>query len=207
MTLKVSKWILALLLALWIVGQVTSAQTHAASPAVAKSSKSQLSTKTAKKIPARKVGPDLSGSLGTELEALVAGAGQLHLVLLSKNEKQIQAEMKTLSQTVRRAIEAAKSKNAREPASAGMMPTNHRKYLTNMLTDMAKTLDKSTAAKSRPSYLQDLFKHIVQVGKMYQVKGSYQVFFCAKDKSVWVQKGNKPQNPFADPSCARRVLK
>lgn len=193
--IRVSKWILALLLALWIIGHVTAADSFAARPAASK------------RMAGKKAEPDISSSLGAELEALVAGAGQLHTVLMTRNEKQIQTEIKTLSQTVRRALDAAKSKNAREPASAGMMPTNHRKYLGNMLADMSKMLDKSAAAKSRPTYLQDVFKHIVQIRKMYQVKGSYQVFFCAKDKSVWVQKGSKPQNPFADPGCARRVLK
>ncbi len=227
MIVRVSKWLLAVLLAFWVFSQISSAHSWAAGGN--KNSKTAEGKQKPDARPAKgevglakqersggvpkakgglaRRGPELSVSLEAELEKMVLRAGELHSVLTTKNEKQIQVELKELSESIRRAIEASKSKNSREPSSAGMLPTNHRKYLTNMLSDMAKVLVKAQAPKARAVSLQEAYKQIVQIKKMYQVKATSYVFFCGKDKSVWVQKNSKPHNPFSDPSCARRVLK
>lgn len=80
------------------------------------------------------------------------------------------------------------------------------------ISKMLKTINQdlvnaqSVTGKDRVKFLQSAFKQLVMLYQSYKIEAPYKVFFCQVDRSVWIQEGNKPQNPFIENSkCGRPV--
>lgn len=57
-------------------------------------------------------------------------------------------------------------------------------------------LTQSMYGEDRKSRMEDGFNQLVNLIRIYRLKSDFGIFFCAKDRSSWVQKGFRPQNPF-----------
>ncbi len=80
---------------------------------------------------------------------------------------------------------------------------NLRKVLENVEKHLISVRGHSGEARSQP--LQEVFRQLVNIVRSYNVK-NYRIFFCGHDSSVWIQKGNKPQNPIhPDMNCGTQV--
>jgi hypothetical protein len=81
-------------------------------------------------------------------------------------------------------------------------------HLDRILTTIDQDLSRarSTQREQKVKYIQEAFRQIVMLYQSYNISASFKVFFCKKDRSVWIQKDRKPQNPFeSDSNCARLI--
>ena len=56
--------------------------------------------------------------------------------------------------------------------------------------------------------IKKLFGTIAELAQAYHIKTtSSGIFYCSRDKSLWVQSGSKPKNPISPglKNCGRRV--
>lgn len=54
----------------------------------------------------------------------------------------------------------------------------------------------SKNSKKRTEFISESVRQIIQIAQMYDLDHKYKIFFCSKDKAIWLQSGAKAQNPF-----------
>jgi hypothetical protein len=54
----------------------------------------------------------------------------------------------------------------------------------------------SKNSKRRTEFISESVRQIIQIAQMYDLNHQYKIFFCSKDRSMWIQSGKKAQNPF-----------
>lgn len=54
----------------------------------------------------------------------------------------------------------------------------------------------SKNSKRRMEFISESVRQIIQIAQMYELDHQYKIFFCSKDRSIWLQSGAKAQNPF-----------
>jgi hypothetical protein len=64
-------------------------------------------------------------------------------------------------------------------------------------------LVQTTLGDERREHLQEAMNQIVNLVRVYRVDRSYGIFFCPKDKTTWVQKGMRGENPFRGPASQK----
>lgn len=71
-----------------------------------------------------------------------------------------------------------------------------RTHLVKILEAASTSLQKSRKASgsNRQTLFQHAFSQLVLIAQVYQLE-PFKIFFCPKDKSVWLQRSSKPQNP------------
>ncbi|RME14176.1 MAG: hypothetical protein D6797_09450 [Bdellovibrio sp.] len=128
-----------------------------------------------------RLNPVLKQALASVLEA----ATQLQEALHDGEKEKVEERFDVLIQEV----EFAKDKTGLSP--------DIQPHLDRILNAAKIALDvgRREKGKKRVFYLKKAYKNIVQLRQVYRV-GKQRVFFCPKDKAVWVQKGWRPKNPF-----------
>ncbi len=119
-----------------------------------------------------------------ELNNVLKATNDLHNACFKQNELRIEAQLKNVIHKINLAHQ--KSGAAREQAP----------HLNRML-EAAKTeleLAQMRQGEMRQQNIKAAFKQLVQLAKVYKLD-KYRIFFCSKDKSVWLQKNWKAQNP------------
>lgn len=127
----------------------------------------------------------LKPELKMELNKVLKAGSDLHEACISKDEKKVNATV----EGVISAIDTAEKKTA---LAEGEKP--HLDRILNA-TKMRLQQVKKTDGDDRKDALKEGFIQLVQISQLFPADPSYSVFFCSKDKSVWLQKGKKAKNP------------
>lgn len=140
----------------------------------------------------------VQGELRAELNAVLKATVDLQESSFKGQDPKMAIAMKTLIQRIDSASAKSHLANEQQP------------HILKILQAARTALEKSrrTGGRDRNTFLQKAFSQLVIVSQMYQLD-SYKLFFCPKDKSTWLQRGAKPQNPvnpetFGD--CGKLVL-
>lgn len=127
---------------------------------------------------------EVNGTLKSDLNNVLKGASDLHGACFNQDEALIAAQLKKLVGYI---------DQARKRVSLEEIEKTH---LEKMLHAAKGNLENSLTAsgEDRENSLKGAFEQLVNLAKAYQLE-RYQIFFCYKDKSTWLQKGWRPQNP------------
>lgn len=141
----------------------------------------------------------LQPHLRTEINALLATYDGLHAALVSRQDEQIEIRIRD----VIRQIERARS-------FLSFAKPHERSHLRLLLESAHGRLELAQTAfgDQRRAYLEEAINAFVNLVRIYRVDRSYGIFFCAKDRKSWVQKGASARNPFLAPAareCGFRV--
>lgn len=126
----------------------------------------------------------LSEALKFELNQLLKATNELHSACHKSDEKQIDSSVKSVLSSIERAHQKS------------VLAEEQRTHLVKILNAAKGSLilSQTQTGESRRNSFKDAFRQLVQVVKIYKVD-RYRVFFCAKDKSVWLQRSWKVKNP------------
>ena len=127
---------------------------------------------------------NVKGPFKKQLNLVLKDASSLHLACVSKNRVKISSSMRKLIKSLTRAIKTSQASRA------------HRTHLYKMLVSAKTKIELSQWQKGvkRQDSLKRAFHQIVEIDRVYKLD-KYKVFFCAKDRSIWLQKSWKPRNP------------
>ena len=69
-------------------------------------------------------------------------------------------------------------------------------HLVKILSAALEKLEVSQnySGQKRRDSLLEAFKDLVQIAQVYKLE-KYNIFFCNKDKALWLQKSSMPKNP------------
>lgn len=126
----------------------------------------------------------IKGELRNELNALLKATVDLQQSSYKRKEKGVISSMRQLQmrlKSVAKKVYLAKQQST---------------HLIKIINSAQLNLGKAQKARDsrRHTFLQHVFSQLVIVAQLYQLD-TYKIFFCPKDKSVWLQKGSQPQNP------------
>jgi len=129
----------------------------------------------------------LEPSLMTELNLVLKAGVTLHHSLIAQNDEQIDINLRDVIVE----LERAKSKSM-------IAKAHERSHLLRILDGAQEgfELSQSTVGEERTARLEGAFNQLVNLVRIYRVERGYEIFFCPKDRSTWVQRGSKAQNPF-----------
>ena len=105
------------------------------------------------------------------------------------------------------------TKKAIKPVSANqdkqsnilfILRAKHRTYGARQDSNTARQVSRNAPREKR--FHLHAFRQIVMLYQSYQIEAPFKVFFCKKDRSVWIQKDKKPQNPFEQNSVCGRLI-
>ncbi|MCB0415804.1 MAG: hypothetical protein KDD50_15810 [Bdellovibrionales bacterium] len=141
------------------------------SPSVQAASKGQITVK---------------GALKESLNSMLKVASDLHTSCYEQNEPKIATHLKSLSVSIQRVQRTGELSNQQNP---------HLNKILDAIQSQIKIIQNSNHIDKKEN-LKNAFRQLVQIVKVYKLD-SYRVFFCSKDRSVWMQKSWKPQNPIS----------
>lgn len=122
-------------------------------------------------------------ALRVELNSVLKAASDLHQACFKQDELAIESSVKKLQVHLGK----ARSRTTLAP---------ERQHLLKILLAAEENLDAVRVKRPKTcTSLDESFRQLVQIVRVFKVD-KYQVFFCSKDKKVWLQKGWKAQNPF-----------
>lgn len=127
----------------------------------------------------------LKPELKLELNKVLKAGSDLHEACVAQDEKKVNATV----EGVISAIDKAEKKTA--------LADGEKPHLDRILNATKLRLQKVKKADGddRKDALKEGFIQLVQISQLFPADPSYSVFFCSKDKSVWLQKGKKAKNP------------
>lgn len=126
----------------------------------------------------------LQSALKAELNQVLKDAVGLQEASFKQNDQATSSAIKRLVKSIDEA--SAQTHLAKE------QQTHMLKILVAAKTYLEKS--RRTMGSDRQTYFQKAFHQLVVIAQVYQLD-PYKIFFCPRDKSVWIQKGMKPQNP------------
>ena len=133
-----------------------------------------------------------------ELNALLRTSDELHVSLVRNDEEFLEIAIRDL------AIQIDKT------WTTSALAKKHERYHLLKILDSAREhleLAQSAMGEERKENFRQVYRQLVNVVRIYKVSKSYNIYFCDKDKTSWVQKGVRPANPFMPISsrCGVRV--
>lgn len=134
---------------------------------------------------ARRSAPiDLQPALREELNSLLGATADLHEASFSQDDSRWESSLKN----VLNHIDSAQKKSALAKAE--------RPHLLKILRAARSELEISQmqTGEDRRASLQNGFRQLVQVAQVFKLN-KYRIFFCPKDKSVWLQRAAVAKNP------------
>jgi len=129
----------------------------------------------------------LTSPIMNGLNQVLKASDVLHKALVSKDEEQIEFGVRDIL------VELEKAKAASLQAKP-----HERRHLVRMLNTARERLEQTriTYGEERRQSLEVAYNQLVNIVRIYRVDRTYGIFFCPKDRTTWIQKGNRPQNPF-----------
>ena len=129
----------------------------------------------------------LSPALTRELNLVLKTSEALHKSLVRQDDEQVEIGLKDLLQQIDHAR-----------ALSHLAKPHERAHLVRILDAAREQFEvtKTAYGEQRRAHLEDAFNQLVNLVRIYRLDRAYGIFFCPKDKTTWVQKGAKPQNPF-----------
>ena len=76
--------------------------------------------------------------------------------------------------------------------------TTNTLHLRHTLNSTQKAIEQASfyiQEAQRKKEIKKIFSQLVLLAQMYQLNSRYPIYFCDKDKSVWLQKSGKIRNP------------
>jgi hypothetical protein len=144
----------------------------------------------------------LAPSLATELNLILRASDVLHQSLVNQNEEQIEMGLRDVIWQI-----------DRTKSSLHMAKPHERGHLVRIL-DAARDhfeVTQTAFGDDRRASLAEGYNQLVNLIRIYRLDRSYDIYFCPKDRTTWVQKGSRVQNPFRTDSqrqpCGIRVPK
>lgn len=137
-------------------------------------------------VQARGVKESVSEKIRPELNLVLKEANQLHQALFHRDADQLDSAivsmMSLIEQAEDKVVSIANSKNR-----------HILQVLRSIHSSLVLTREFSGVRKSEK--LKSVFSDVVQIATNYRLD-RYRLFFCPKDRTVWLQKGWKAQHPF-----------
>lgn len=126
----------------------------------------------------------VQGELKTELNSVLKATVDLQESIFKDSDAKVSQNIKRLVQR----LDSASKKTH--------LAKEQKTHMLKMLGAAKTALERSrrTTGRDRHTFLQITFKQVVGLAQTYQLD-KYKIFFCPKDRSVWLQRGSKPQNP------------
>jgi hypothetical protein len=144
----------------------------------------------------------LAAPLTSELNLILRASEALHRSLIGQNDEQIEVGLRDILWQI-----------DRTRGALYLAKPHERGHLLKIL-DAAREqfeLTQTSFGEERRERLTDAYNHISNLVRIYRLDRDYLIFFCPKDRTTWVQRGARPQNPFrADlrrEQCGIRVSK
>ncbi len=123
-------------------------------------------------------------ALRSELNDVLRHTDGLHSACVKQDEKLIE------SATV--GVITSLQKAEKHSAMAQVQQTHLVKILLAAKDKLEMSQNFSGNKKREP--LREAFKDLVQIAQVFKLK-HYNVFFCSKDKALWLQASSRPKNP------------
>lgn len=127
---------------------------------------------------------DVKPVLKTELNLVLAQADKLHSACVLQNDRVIDETTKSFVNRL--------GKAEKHSTLAKVQQTHLVKILRAIRKNLVSSLNQMGANKKE--FIKEAFKDVVQLTRLYNLD-NYNVFFCSKDSSLWLQKGAKAKNP------------
>jgi len=136
---------------------------------------------------------ELDSTTTKELLTIVNQSEALQKYMFDKKDPMVQTQISQLKASIDKSIKIIEGQQA--------------PHIVKMLHTINQDLTNAQMANgdSKTKFLESAFKQIVTLYQSYKIDAPYKVFFCHIDRSVWIQQGNKPQNPFNEGNCGRPV--
>ena len=144
----------------------------------------------------------LAAPLTAELNLVLRSADSLHKSLISRDEEQIEMNIRDML------WQLDKAKGA-----LGFAKMHERGHLVRILEGAQEQFEITQRAfgEERRARFIAGYNQLVNLDRIYKLDRAYSIFFCPKDRSTWIQKGTHPAYPFRLPqdheSCGIRVPK
>lgn len=128
----------------------------------------------------------VESAVSTQIDEVLALTARFHKIRVSKDR----------SKSVKVAAEIASKlgdvANLTEKNSS--VQSLHITKIIQSAKSSIQVFKEDPQAKNANKELQDFFKDIVQITQVFEVK-KYKIFFCPRDKALWLQTNSKAQNP------------
>jgi hypothetical protein len=129
----------------------------------------------------------LEPQMMTELNAVLKTSVSLHQSLVGQDDEQVELSLRDMLWE----LDHAKTLSA-------IAKPYERAHLVRILEAAhdSFSLMQSAYGDERRERLVEGYNQLVNLARIYHLDPAYGIFFCPKDKTTWVQRGSKPQNPF-----------
>lgn len=139
-----------------------------------------FSVEAARKFPKQ----DVDTITRKELNSILSVTSELHVVAITKKRKETEKVIRQLISKIDGVKQRTKGKDAKKRHIAVV--------LDSLKTHLEMTL--SSSGEQRARNFQQAFSQVVYLAQSFKLD-PYPMFFCSKDRAVWIQKSKKPQNP------------
>ena len=134
------------------------------------------------RIPSKRI--DVTPAIRNELNLILLNTDKLHTACVEQDEASIETATEKVISSLKRA-----SKNS----NMDQVQSTHLLKILGAAKDKLE-LSQNFSGNQRLQSLKEAFKDIVQIAQVYRLE-RYNIFFCHKDKALWLQKSSKPKNP------------
>lgn len=126
----------------------------------------------------------LHEALTAELNSVLRASNEMHTAFFEQDEEKIEASVE----------QVLKSLNRAQQKSA--LAESQRPHLQKMLEATKEEMNevKNTSGNDRKKNLKSAFEQLVLIAQTYKLE-QYKIFFCPKDRAVWLQKSHQAKNP------------
>lgn len=136
----------------------------------------------------------------SELKSLMDETAKLHKELLHGNRLSLEMQINALQERIRRIY-------GRLPLVKRPQTKDHTFRLLSIIDEKLESLKVQGKDIGKDS-VKKLFGTVAELARTYDVKtASNNIFYCSRDKSLWLQSGSRPKNP-VNPhlkNCGRKV--
>lgn len=129
---------------------------------------------------------EVKGALKKQLNQVLKDTSLLQQARVSRNKVKVSSSIRQLLKSLRVAQHTSQTS------------IKHRTHLFKMLSHAKANLEMAqmNKEKEKSENLKIAFKQLVLVAKTYNVD-KYRIFFCSRDKGIWLQKSWRPENPIS----------
>ena len=128
----------------------------------------------------------LNTHLTQQIEAILNTSQLLHQSLIQNDHDKMEAHLTH----IKHLIVSAKQTSYKEASN-----TLHLRHILNNTERALEQVGLYTQEKQKKQKIKTMFDQFVLLSQTYQFSSNYPIYFCAKDKSVWLQKVGKIRNP------------
>jgi hypothetical protein len=122
----------------------------------------------------------------SELNLVLEAANRLHSALSHNDDELLETSIDSMLGLIEHAeVKVADSLDVRGRHILQILRSIHESL----------SLTREYSGTRRSEKLKAVFSDVVQIATNYQLD-SYRIFFCSKDRTVWLQKSWKAQHPF-----------